>query len=172
MKVVLVGYMASGKSIISKELGEKLGMEVIDLDDYITKKEKMSIPELFKNKGEIYFRTIENKYLKELLEQKEDFILATGGGTPCYANNMKWIKENATSVYLKASIPTIADRVIKEKETRPLIKEIKDTDLKEFIAKHLFERSEFYNQADFTLSVDNKSVNEIVKEIEAKVYSK
>ena len=172
MKVVLVGYMASGKSIISKELGEKLGMEVIDLDDYITKKEKMSIPELFKNKGEIYFRTIENKYLKELLEQKEDFILASGGGTPCYANNMKWIKENATSVYLKASIPTIADRVIKEKETRPLIKAIKDTDLKEFIAKHLFERSEFYNQADFTLSVDNKSVNEIIKEIEAKVYSK
>ena len=94
MKIVLLGYMASGKSNIGKKLSKKLSMSFIDLDDYIIEKEKMTISDIFKAKGEIYFRLIENKYLKEILLEKKDFILSLGGGTPCYANNMEEINKN------------------------------------------------------------------------------
>ncbi len=165
MKVVILGYMGSGKSIIAKELASKNQQKLIDLDAYIEENEKTSIKEIFEKKGEIYFRKIENKYLKELLKSDENIIIAVGGGTPCYANNMELIKKNADSIYLKATISTLYDRLISEKEKRPLIKNIKDKDLKEFIAKHLFERNNFYNQADKTILVDDKNVAEIVMEI-------
>ena len=89
MKIVLLGYMASGKSTIGKQLSKKLSVQFLDLDDYISEKEQMSISEIFDKKGEVYFRLIEHKYLKAVLEKEEDFILSLGGGTPCYANNMK-----------------------------------------------------------------------------------
>ena len=84
MKIVLLGYMASGKSTIGREISKKLDMKFIDLDDYISKREKRSISEIFKVEGEIYFRKIESSYLGEILNSKDSFILSLGGGTPCY----------------------------------------------------------------------------------------
>ncbi len=165
MKLVLIGYMASGKSVVAKYLANKKRIDVIDLDTYIEDKEKQTIQEIFKNKGEIYFRIKENYYLKELLLSDKNFILATGGGTPCYANNMEIIKKNSNSVYLKASIQTIYDRVVTEKQKRPLVSNINNADIKEFIAKHLFERNQFYNKADKIVSVDNKTIDKIATEI-------
>jgi len=107
MKIVLLGYMASGKSTVSRLLAKKLGLNAIDLDDYIIKKEGASVGDIFKNKGEIYFRVQENKYLLELLNSDKSFVLALGGGTPCYANNMALIKEYAISIYLKANLITL-----------------------------------------------------------------
>lgn len=167
MKIILLGYMASGKSTVSRLLAEKLGMNAIDLDDYIIKKEGASILDIFKNKGEIYFRVQENKYLLELLTNDNSFVLALGGGTPCYANNMDIIKNHANSIYLKANLITLFDRLFKEKENRPLIASLNKEKLKEFIAKHLFERAPFYDQADHTIYIDNKTATDIVDEIEA-----
>ncbi|MCL4137402.1 UNVERIFIED_CONTAM: hypothetical protein GTU68_026081 [Idotea baltica] len=114
MKIVLLGYMASGKSSIGKKLSKRLAMNFIDLDDYIIEKEKLSISEIFETKGEIYFRLIENRYLKEILQNNHNFILSLGGGTPCYANNMELInKENVTSIYLQGSVSTMVKRLIK-----------------------------------------------------------
>ena len=172
MKLVLMGYMASGKSVIAKYLAEKMDITSIDLDEYIENKEGQTIQEIFKNKGEIYFRIAENKYLKEILEKKNDVILATGGGTPCYANNMHLIKQKANSIYLKASINTLAERLLLADDNRPLLSNIKKEDLKEFIAKHLFERNNYYDKADKTIIVDNKNINEIANEISAIFYSK
>jgi len=172
MKLVLIGYMASGKSLIARYLSDKLGVVYIDLDDYIVKKEGQTIKEIIKNKGEIYFRMVENKYLKEVLNKKNDFILATGGGTPCYANNMHLIKDKAKSVYLKASVNTLSERLLNESKNRPLLSNIKKEDLKEFIAKHLFERNNYYNKANKTITVDNKSVKDIINEITTIFYSK
>ena len=122
MKIVLLGYMASGKSSIGKKLAKMLSMKFLDLDDYIIEKEGMSISKIFKDKGEIYFRKIENKYLKEALTKKEDFILALGGGTPCYGNNMDEVNKNETiSIYLQGSNLTMTKRLIKKKAKRPLI---------------------------------------------------
>lgn len=167
MVLVLIGYMASGKSSIGKKLAKKINYKFVDLDDYIAKKEVISIPEIFKKKGEIYFRKKETEALNELLHQNKDFILAVGGGTPCYGKNMKIINTNAKSIYLKGTINTIYKKLSKpkNKQKRPLISTVADEDLKEFIAKHLFERAPYYEQADFTIIIDNKTKTEIVEEI-------
>jgi shikimate kinase len=166
MKIIVLGYMASGKSTIGKEISKKLDMNFIDLDVYISEQEKKSISEIFKIKGEIYFRKIENLYLKELLNNEGDFVLSLGGGTPCYANNMELIQSSkAKSIYIQASIPTLVTRLIKEKSTRPLVADLENGKITEFVAKHLFERRFFYEQAAITLNIENKSIPEIVSEI-------
>lgn len=99
---------------------------------------------------------------------ENDCVLSLGGGTPCFGNNMDLVNEQATSVYLQANIPTLVERLLPEKAKRPLIARIQDQDLPEFIGKHLFERSQFYRQAKNTVSVDKKSVDQIVNEIRFK----
>ena len=167
MKIVLLGYMASGKSSIGKRLSKKLSMNFLDLDDYIIEKEKMSISEIFKTKGEVYFRLIENKYLKEILAKDKDFILALGGGTPCYANNMEEInKADTNSIYLQGSTATMIERLIRKKSKRPLIASLSDDKIPEFVAKHLFERRPYYEQAKTTIKIDNKTKKEVAEELE------
>ncbi len=167
MKIILLGYMASGKSTIGKKMAKELQMTFIDLDDYIVKQENLSIIEIFKSKGEIYFRKKETIYLEELMNNNEKFILALGGGTPCYGNNMEIINKIGISFYLKYSLQNIYDRLsrVKNKITRPLISNISTDKLKEFIAKHLFERSPFYEKAKHIIISDNKTKKEIAKEI-------
>ena len=168
MKIVLLGYMASGKSTIGKILAEKMKISFIDLDTYIEEKEKMSVSDVFKEKGEIYFRKQEHVYLKELLDKKEDFVLSLGGGTPCYAGNMNVLLsyDDVTSIYLKTSIQIIMERLVNEKSQRPLVARLNEDELAEFIAKHLFERSYYYNQATHKLVVDNKDVNETLENLQ------
>ena len=166
MKIVLLGYMASGKSSVGKLLSKKLSMKFLDLDDYIINKEGMSIAEIFEKKGEVYFRVIENKYLKEVLNTKDQLILALGGGTPCYANNMEEInKGNTVSIYLQGKTKTMIDRLIKKKSKRPLIASLADDKIPEFVAKHLFERRLYYELAKVTVEIDAKSKKEVAKEL-------
>lgn len=165
MKIILLGYMGSGKSTIGSKLAEITSSNHIDLDNYISEKENDTINNIFKNKGEIYFRKKESEYLRFLLESDKNFILSLGGGTPCYANNMDLINKKSTSIYLKASIDELFNRLKKGKSKRPLIKNIENKDLKEFIAKHLFDRRPFYEKAIHTVVVDGKSIKKIVKEI-------
>ena len=167
MKIVLLGYMGSGKSSIGKKLANILNVPFVDLDDLISEKEKLSIQDIFKIKGEIYFRKKEIESLNEILLQKDNFILAVGGGTPCYGSNMSVINDNSTSIYLKSSLESIYNRLSdqKKKQKRPLISEISNQELKEYFAKHLFERSPFYEQAHYIIKTDNKSKKEIAEEI-------
>ncbi|WP_299060773.1 shikimate kinase [uncultured Polaribacter sp.] len=167
MKIVLLGYMASGKSSIGKRLSKKLSISFLDLDDYIIDKEKMSISDIFETKGEIYFRLIEHKYLKEILEKDQNFILALGGGTPCYANNMEAIHKNedVNSIYLQGSTKTMIERLIRKKAKRPLIASLSDDKIPEFVAKHLFERRPFYEQAKTTIKIDDKTKKDVAEEL-------
>jgi shikimate kinase len=166
MKIIFLGYMASGKSTIGKEISKKLDMNFIDLDAYISEQEKQSISEIFKIKGEIYFRRIENMYLMKLLNSENDFVLSLGGGTPCYANNMELIQSSkAKSVYIKADIPTLVARLIEEKSARPLVANLENEKMTEFVAKHLFERRFFYEQASIILNTQNKTIQEVISEI-------
>ena len=163
--------MASGKSTIGREISKKLDMKFIDLDDYISKREKSSISEIFKVKGEIYFRRIESLYLSEILNSKDNFILSLGGGTPCYSNNMDLIMNSeAVSIYIKAGIKTLVSRLTAEKNKRPLVAELEDDKLVEFVAKHLFERRFFYEQASMTVNTEDKSTEEITTEIRILLY--
>jgi shikimate kinase len=165
MKIVLVGYMASGKSAIGRILSEKLNIQFIDLDSYIEDREQLSISKIFETKGEIYFRKKEGDCLHELLNLNESFVLALGGGTPCYGNNMDFIANKSSSFYLKASIDTIFKRLKNETSQRPLVAAIGAENLKEYIAKHLFERAPYYERAHHTVLVNNKNVGQIIDEI-------
>lgn len=165
MKLVLLGYMGCGKSAISNALSNSLNLKRIDLDDYIETKEGKTIADIFKERGEIYFRKLETTCLLELLDNEEAFILSLGGGTPCFGNNMEMINQKSTSVYLSANIPTLVSRLLPEKAKRPLIARIADEELAEFIGKHLFERRHFYLQAKIAVSVDDKPVKIIADEI-------
>ncbi len=163
MKIVLLGYMGSGKTTVGRQLAKELGLFFLDLDDYIEKREEAIISTIFSEKGEIYFRKKESAYLKEILSKEDGFVLSIGGGTPCYANNMSVISEATDKVvYLKLTIDSLAARLKKEKSERPLIKHISDKELTEFIGKHLFERSFYYSQAAFSITCDDKKLNEIV----------
>jgi len=166
-KVVLIGYMGSGKSVVSKKLANRIGIPAIDMDEMIEKNFKMSIQELFSSKGELFFRKVEHQFFLKLLNDKNNIIISTGGGTPCYFNNHELLNgKNIISIYLKASINTLHSRLLKEKQKRPLIAELKDDEIKEFIAKHLFDRSFYYNQASFKVNIDEKNIDDIVSEIE------
>ena len=172
MKIVLLGYMASGKSTIGMLLSKELSMPFIDLDAYIESKEKITIKAIFKTKGEIYFRKIEHAYLSDLLSSEKDFVLSLGGGTPCYANNMESIlkAQQTTSFYLQASISLLVERLIKGRENRPMVKEIGDEKLGKYVAKHLFERRFFYEQAHHKIGIDQKDAQEIVTAIQTKLH--
>ncbi|SDW93952.1 shikimate kinase [Lutibacter oricola] len=165
MKIVLLGYMASGKSAVGRKLAEKLDLQFVDLDDFIEENEEMSISDMFSKKGEIYFRKKESEYLEILLNNKKNLLISSGGGTPCYGNNLNSIKEKSISIYLDASIQTIFDRLKNETSQRPLVATIGIDSLKEYIAKHLFERRNFYEKATHKISVNNKSIAEISTEV-------
>ena len=167
MKIILLWYMGSGKTTIGIQLARKLFLNFTDLDDFIEEKEQQSIKEIFKQKGEIYFRKIEHKYLKQFINENESYVLSLGGGTPCYAGNLDLILKNKKSLsfYLRGSIPTLFKRLSENKFKRPLISDLSDDQLTEYIAKHLFERSLFYDKATHKISIDNKEIQEIVTEI-------
>jgi len=167
MNVVLLGYMASGKSKIGKELGKSLSFDFIDLDDFIEQQENNSIHEIFNKYGELYFRTKEKEHLNALLKDSKNTVISLGGGTPCYYNTMDALlaKSNLKTVYLNVSIPVLVDRLKNEKFKRPLIANIEtDILLSEFIGKHLFERAYYYNKAEININA-NGEVNEIIEDI-------
>jgi len=168
MKIILSGYMGSGKTAVGNELSKKTGLSFIDLDEEISRREGRDIPEIFKISGEIYFRKKEGEVLQELLETKEDFILSLGGGTPCYGKNLQLLQETAEAkmIYLKTSLDELTNRLFAERETRPLIAHLNSRELLEdFIRKHLFERTYYYNQSDQIISTDDKTPEEIAQEI-------
>ena len=167
-KIILLGYMGSGKSKIALLLSQKLQIPLRDADQIIEENEKMPINLIFENKGEIYFRKAEHQVFKQLIESPEPAVISLGGGTPCYADNHKFLKgASVVSVYLKASVELLHERLLNAKTKRPLIADKSPETLKDFIAQHLFERSYFYHQATHTVSVDAKSPQEIVSEIES-----
>lgn len=166
LKIILVGYMAVGKTTIGNLVSKKTSFRTIDLDDLIEKKLKMNISDVFSQKGELYFRKVESDTFKEVLELNENLIISTGGGTPCYANSHLLLKgKNIKSFYLKASVDVIVERLKAEKKRRPIVSNRSDEEMQEFVAKHLFERSYFYNQANHIVSIDNKIPENIAGEI-------
>jgi len=165
MIISLIGYMGSGKSHIAKLLSDRLGIKLIDLDKEISKKNKMTIAEMFQKKGEIFFRRQERALLEEIVATEDSCILSLGGGTPAYYNNMELINQNSESIFLRTSVKNLTERLLKQKHKRPLIANISDQDLPEFIAKHLFERNIFYNKAKYTVNSDDKTPEMVVEEL-------
>jgi shikimate kinase len=159
--------MGSGKTTVGRQLARELGVEFVDLDDEIERAEGMTITELFDRKGEVYFRKAEARELGKLLEiSAGEKVLATGGGTPCYGNNLKEMKgSTGRTFYLKYSPLELARRLSQEKELRPLVRDVDGEELVEYVAKHLFERQAYYIQANHTIQAGQRSIRELTEEI-------
>ena len=165
-KIILLGYMGCGKSKIAQKLSKVTNIPYLDLDKCIEEKANLTINEIFEKHGEIYFRKLEHEIFLELLQSSKETIIGLGGGTPCYANNHELLKgEGVISIYLKASIDTLYNRLISNKSKRPLIANMGEEEMREFIAKHLFDRSFYYNHALHKVTVDNKTVEKTVSDI-------
>lgn len=165
-KIILLGYMGCGKSTIANRLSKITDIPFVDLDKSIEERTNLSINEIFEQHGEIHFRKLEREVFIDLLNAPDNLIIGLGGGTPCYANNHELLKgENIVSIYLKASVDTLFERLVSNKSKRPLIANKTDDEMREFIAKHLFDRSFYYNQAQHKLVIDGKTKDETTQDI-------
>lgn len=165
MIIALIGYMGSGKTSVAKVLSQKIQYQWIDLDHEIAKFEKNKISEIFKQKGEIYFRKLENQLLNKILKSSDPMVLSLGGGAPMFYNNMALLLAYSECFYLFASPQRLAQRLVDGKAQRPLIQHLSDEDLPEFIAKHLFERNAKYQMAKYTINTDALSPEQVADQI-------
>lgn len=152
MKYFIVGYMACGKTRYGKVMAEELGLRFIDLDAYIVERERRTIQEIFADVEEQGFRKLETRYLKEICDLYEDFVLSTGGGAPCFNDNMSFMNARGKTIFLNTDIDTIVERLIRGKHKRPIVSRLDNDEIRDFVCRHLQERLPFYTQAKETVS--------------------
>jgi shikimate kinase len=148
--IILVGMMSSGKTTLGKKLARALGYKFVDLDKLIEKDQNMNISSIFAQKGETYFREVESRLLKETASQQA-VVLASGGGTPCFFDNMAFIKNIGISIFLNVPAEDLARRIENHgKDDRPILSGA--SSLRETLQAKITERLPHYSQADFTLT--------------------
>lgn len=163
--IFLIGFMGCGKSTLGKKVATKTGYLFIDLDDVIVQEINMSIREYFEAFGESAFREIERQQLHKLSALK-NAIIATGGGTPCYLDNMDWMNHHGKTVYLKLPPRALLSRLSqKEVESRPLLKGKNQEELLEFITSKLEERAPFYDKAKIIFDALQSNTKDLIKQI-------
>lgn len=169
MKIFLVGYMASGKTTFGKALAEKLGTRFIDLDDYIENFSGASISEIFEKKGEEGFREIERDLLHRAVEEEPDMVLACGGGTPCFFDNMDFLNKNGITVFMETSVPILISRLIEENSKRPLMAGKTEEEIESKVLTQMCRRLPHYLEAKLKWSGDHldnlEEINENVDNI-------
>ena len=164
MKVFVVGYMASGKSTFGKRLAEKLDTVFIDLDRYIEQHTGNSISEIFRSQGEKGFRKLETEMLRKAVGEQSDAVVACGGGTPCFSNNMEYLNENGITVFMETSIPILISRLVEESESRPLMAGKTEDEIREKVLSQLCERLPVYLEAKLKWSGDELDTPEQIEE--------
>ena len=162
MPLFLIGYMASGKTTFGHALAEKTGKKFIDLDEYIEESYGCSISDIFHKKGEEEFRKIENRSLLEVAAI-EDAIIACGGGTPCFFNNMEIMNSSGKTIFLKASLGVLASRLEESNSKRPLVAGKSIEEIKSTIRNHIEQRLPYYSKAHITWDSDNLDTEEEIE---------
>ena len=162
MKVFLLGFMGAGKTSIGKKLAKKLGFSFIDLDKTIEEKCGKSVSLIFAENGEADFREKEATILRNITNDKTSAVVSLGGGTPCYHRNMELVNSSGISIYIKLSNQSIFNRLKNAKVNRPLIKNMDDNSLHEFIVTKVKEREVFYNQADYIVKGESLKVESLM----------
>lgn len=160
MIIYLLGFMGSGKSTVGKELSSKLGLPFFDLDTEIEKAAGTTITEIFKSKGEAWFREQEHSLLRTL-SRHENAVISCGGGTPCYYDNMEFMNSHGVTVYIKLSAKALLERLLTDQDSRPLIAGKSPVELLKFISELLEKREDFYRKASFTTKGINLNVEEL-----------
>ena len=165
VKIFLIGFMGSGKTYWGRKLSEKLGLPFFDLDEQIETHEAKPISQIFAEEGEEYFRLIEKDTLHIITESHDSFIMATGGGTPCYFNNIEFMNKTGTAVWINTPVDLLFERLIKDKAHRPLIKNLNDAQLKSFIIKKFSDRKIYYEQAEMMVEENETSLEKMVEKL-------
>jgi len=162
MKLFLIGMMGSGKSYWAQRLADESNIDWMDLDAEIEKETSQTIKEIFETEGEEYFRNKERDALHNL-SSYQNIIVATGGGTPCFHNNMQWMNEHGTTIWIDEPVEILAKRLTLEKAHRPLIKNLNDGELSTFLSGKKKEREQYYSQAKFRLNSDSLTTTKLLE---------
>lgn len=162
MRIYLIGFMGCGKTHWGKIWAEEKKYFFYDVDDSIEKAEGETIEMIFEKKGEAYFRKIESAMLRTTIDF-ENCIISCGGGTPCHDDNIQWMNNNGITIYLQSNPSQLLENILSETNKRPLIKNMDQTELLEFIENKLSERNIFYNQASLITDVSMLDKNSMDK---------
>lgn len=165
MLIALIGFMGSGKSTVGRELARKMAYPFVDTDEEIERKAKKSIPEIFEEHGEKYFRRLEEEVLSEIIENNEEMVISTGGGIVLSERNRRILREKTITILLQAGVEELYNR-LKDETNRPLLAV---ENPQEEIKRLLEEREEYYNTADIKVNTDGLQVAEIVELIVEKI---
>jgi len=164
MRIYLIGYMGSGKTTVGNKLARLLDYQFIDLDEIFEEKYHIKIADFFEKYDEHTFREIESTLIKGT-EQIDNVVISTGGGAPCFKDNLSWMKSLGLTVYLQMSIPALVNRLTNAKRVRPLLKDMNDEELTNFASKQLRERDTFYKEAQIIINGENCKIETLARSI-------
>ena len=165
MKIFLIGFMGSGKTHWGRLLSEKLGIRFFDLDEQVTEHAVKTSPEILAAEGEEQFRLLEKDVLHIITESHDNFVMACGGGSPCYFNNIEYMNTAGTTVWINTPQDTLHKRLVVEKDKRPLIKDLTDEQLRNFIQKKFSDRRIYYEQADIAIDEEPVQLEKLIEKI-------
>ena len=161
-KIFLVGIMGSGKTHWAQRLADHLNIDWIDLDQQIEKVTDMPVRDIFATEGEAYFRLKEKDTLRQFAGVP-NIIISTGGGTPCFHNNMEWMNDNGITIWLNVDSAVLAERLMRNKYKRPLISHLEDYEIQAFIERKVKEREPFYSQAKYHITGSQITLEDFTK---------
>ncbi len=164
--IYIIGFMGSGKTTAGKKLASLLGWSFIDLDKRIEEYAGKTIPEIFSQSGEDYFRIIETQLLRNI-KMRTKTVISTGGGTPCYIDNMDYMIETGLTIYLKLTPAELKSRLSQSKGKRPLIKDLNQNELTSFIKEKLAVREKWYERSDITMDGIDLDINLLLSHVKS-----
>ncbi len=165
MKIFLIGFMGSGKTHWGRKLSQKLGLPFFDMDEQVTTHAGKSIPEIFAEDGEEAFRMLEKEVLYMITESHGSFVMACGGGAPCFFNNIEYMNQAGTTVWINTPMDILFERLVKEKAKRPMIRELTDDQLRSFIIRKFADRRIYYEQAVVKVEEEPLQMDNLVEKI-------
>lgn len=171
-RILLIGFMAAGKTTLGRALAKELGLQFIDLDHYIECRYRCTVSQLFAERGEEAFRQIERNMLHEVAEF-EDVVISTGGGTPCFFDNIEYMNRQGTTVFLEASVDVLHTRLTIARTQRPLVVGKSEEELRTYINEMLSRRLPYYSRATYTFCADHlediRQISESVKRFKKEI---
>lgn len=164
MRIYLIGYMGSGKTTVGRRLAKLMNYAFVDVDHLFEERYRLSVFDFFEKYDEAAFRQIEKELIEEL-SRESNVIISTGGGAPCFFDNLDVMKNSGVVVYLKMAVKSLADRLSNAKKVRPILKNLSGEELFSFIEKQLTEREVFYQQANITMKGESISIDTLADAI-------
>ncbi|UYQ94220.1 shikimate kinase [Chitinophaga horti] len=165
MRVFLLGFMGAGKTYWGKQLAEHLQLPFYDLDEVIVEREGMSVSDIFAAKGEDAFRQMEKDALRELVAEQDKFVISCGGGTPCFHDNITFMNEKGTTIWLNPAVETMVERLKRKRGKRPLLQDLTDEELLAFVEKKLMARAPVYEQAKVVITSEDITLDTFDKHL-------